>query len=78
MTATRIPRRRAAYIPAGCDQQGRLPHTSSFIQAAEAANDIGTEDLPDFTAKVNRALAFWIVATTAAIGAAFLVVWVRP
>ena len=77
MTAPRIPRR-SAYIPAGADQQGRIARTGCFIQAAEAANDIGADDPPDFTAQVNRALAFWIVVTAAAVGAVGLFVWGHP
>ncbi len=77
MTAPRTPRR-SAYIPAGADQQGRMARTGCFVQSAEAATDIGADDAPDFTAQVNRALAFWIVVTAAAVGVVGLVLWGRP
>lgn len=64
MTAPRIPRR-SAYIPAGADQQGRLRETGVFVQAAEAANDIGTEpdaEEPDFRRAAWRALVLYLAA----------------
>lgn len=66
MTAPRIPRR-SAYIPAGADQQGRLPRTGCFIQAGEAATDVGTEE-PDFKREAFRSLLFWIAVALALIG----------
>ena len=76
MTAPRIPRR-SAYIPAGCDHQGRHERTGCFVQATEAANDIGTDDPPDFTAQANRHLAFWLAVAAALAGAVYLVLWGR-
>lgn len=64
MTAPRIPRR-SAYIPKGCDQQGRLHRTGCYIQAAEAANDIGTEPdagEPEYSRAAWRALVLYLVA----------------
>lgn len=65
MTAPRIPRR-AAYIPAGCDQQGRHPETGCFV-AAEAATEVGSDE-PDFRRSARRALAFWLLACCFAVG----------
>lgn len=77
MTAPRIPRRPSAYIPAGADQQGRFARTGCFIQAAEAANDIGAEDdAPDFKRRAARALVFWMIVATLAVGAVAAVVFV--
>lgn len=65
MTAPRIPRR-AAYIPAGCDQQGRHPETGCFV-AAEAATEVGSDE-PDFRRSARRALVFWLLACCLTLG----------
>lgn len=65
MTAPRIPRR-SAYIPAGCDQQGRHPETGCFV-AAEAATEVGSDE-PNFRRSAWRALAFWLLACCLAVG----------
>lgn len=64
MTAPRIPRR--AYIPAGCDQQGRHRETGRFV-AAEAATEVGADE-PDFRRSAKRALVFWLLACCLAVG----------
>lgn len=75
MTAPRIPRRASTYIPAGADQQGRHVRTGCFIQAAEAANDIGAEDAPDFRRRAMRALVFWLLLTALAVGLIAGTIW---
>ena len=75
MTAPRIPRRPSAYIPAGADQQGRLQRTGCFIQAAEAANDIGAEDPPDFRRQARNALLRYLLLCVLVAGATALVIY---
>lgn len=74
MTAPRIPRR-AAYIPAGADQQGRLPRTGCFIQAGEAATDLGAEDPPDFRRQARHALLRYLLLCVLVAGATALVIY---
>lgn len=52
-----------SYIPAGCDQQGRYP------EAAEAATEIGADDLTD-AAQFVIWQAVIVVAIVGAIAAA--------
>jgi hypothetical protein len=75
MTAPRIPRRPAAYIPAGADQQGRLQRTGCFIQAAEAANDIGADDAPDFRRQARNALLRYLLVCIVIVAATAVVVF---
>lgn len=75
MSAPRIPRR-GTYIPAGADQQGRLSRTGCFIQAAEAANDVGCEeDSPDFRRQARDALVRYLVLCVLVVGATALVIY---
>ena len=74
MTAPRIPRR-AAYIPAGADQQGRLPRTGCFIQAGEAATDLGADDSPDFRRQARNALLRYLALCIVIVSATALVVF---
>jgi hypothetical protein len=74
MTAPRIPRRSSAYIPAGADQQGRL-RTGCFIQAAEAANDIGADEAPDFRRQARNALLRYLLVCIVIVAATAVVVF---
>lgn len=75
MTAPRIPRRASAYIPAGCNEQGRLPRTGCFIQAGEAATDLGADDSRDFKREARIALLRYLVLCVLLAGATALVIY---
>lgn len=72
MTAPRMPRR-AAYIPAGADQQGRLARTGCFMPAANDPRR-EEEDSPDFRREARNALVRYLVLCILIVGATTLVV----
>lgn len=74
MTAPRIPRR-STYIPAGADQQGRFARTGCFIQAGEAATDLGADDSPDFRRQARSALLRYLALCIVVVIATALVVF---
>lgn len=55
-----------SYIPTGCDQQGRYP------EAAEAATELGADDITDAAKFVIWQVVFAVIIVGAIAGAAAL------
>ena len=56
-----------AYIPKGCDQQGRHP------QAAESCTDVGQED--DIATGITRSFVAVMLLVAFCFGTALLLAW---